>query len=113
MKKRKYPLSLFISGVLTNMLFHFFWLSIPCIIIFILSIFIRSLSSIGLSILIIDLILSLIEQFRIRAAFLADSDNSDFQRFQEIMSRDGDWKKNVKDFVEGKIEDNDDNKDDE
>lgn len=93
MKNRKYPLGLFISGVLTNMLFHFFWLSIPCIIIFILSIFISSLSPIGLLILTIDFVLSLIEQFRIRAAFLADSDNPDFQRFQKIMSRDGDWKK--------------------
>ena len=113
MKDRKYPLSLFITGVLTNMLFHFFWLSIPCVIIFILSFFIRSLSSIGLLILILDLILSIAEQFKIRKAFLTDSDNPDFQKFQEALSKDDDWMKNVKDFVEKRIEDNDESEDDE
>ena len=113
MKKRKYPLGLFITGVLNNMVFHFFWLSIPCIIIFILSFFFKSLSSIGLLILSLDFVLSLIEQFRIRKAFIEDSDNPDFQKFQEALSRDDDWKKNIKDFVEGKIEDNDENNDDE
>ena len=113
MKEHKYPLNLFITGVLTNMVFRFFWLFIPCAIIFVLSFFFNSLSSVGLFILAIDFILSLIEQLRIRRAFLTDSDNPDFQEFQENLSKDGDWTKNIKDFVEGKIEENNENKDDE
>ncbi len=113
MKERKYPLSLFITGVLTNMVFHFFWLFIPCVIVFVLSFFFKSLSSVGLLILAIDLILSLIEQLKIRKAFLTDSDNPDFKSFQDALSKDGDWTKNIKDFVESKIEENTENEDDE
>lgn len=41
---------------------------------------------------------------KIRQAFLSDSDSPDFQDFQEILSKDGNWRENVKAFVDSKIE---------
>ena len=82
MNNRKYPTRLFIIGFITNILFHFFWLFIPCIILLIVGIFVKPCLYIGLALLLIDILLSLIEQFRIRQAFLEESDNPDFEYFK-------------------------------
>lgn len=62
---------------------------------------------VGLALLLLDLILSFAEQMRIRKAFLQDSDNPEFQQFQDALSKDGNWINNIKDFVEEKIDNND------
>ena len=105
MNNRKYPTSLFIIGFITNILFHFFWLFIPCIILLIVGIFVKPCLYIGLALLLIDIILSLIEQFRIRQAFLEESDNPDFQAFQDALSKDGNWRDNIGEFLNQKISD--------
>ena len=103
MNNRKYPIGLFITGFITNILFHFFWLSIPCLILLIVGIFVKPCLYIGLAVLLLDIVLSLIEQIRIRKAFLAESDNPDFKEFQDALSKDGDWRENMGEFLNQKI----------
>ena len=105
MNNRKYPTSLFIIGFITNILFHFFWLFIPCIILLIVGIFVKPCLYVGLALLLIDILLSLIEQFCIRQAFLKESDNPDFQAFQDALSKDGNWRDNIGEFFNQKISD--------
>ena len=105
MNNRKYPTSLFIIGFITNILFHFFWLFIPCIILLIVGIFVKPCLYVGLALLLIDILLSLIEQFRIRQAFLEESDNPDFREFQDALSKDGNWRDNIGELLNQKISD--------
>ena len=105
MNNRKYPTSLFIIGFITNILFHFFWLFIPCIILLIVGIFVKPCLYVGLALLLIDILLSLIEQFRIRQAFLKESDNPDFQAFQDALSKDGNWRDNIGELLNQKMSD--------
>ena len=105
MNNRKYPTSLFIIGFITNILFHFFWLFVPCIILLIVGIFVKPCLYIGLALLLIDVLLSLIEQFRIRQAFLEESDNPDFREFQDALSKDGNWRDNIGELLKQKISD--------
>ena len=105
MNNRKYPTSLFIIGFTTNILFHFFWLFVPCIILLIVGIFVKPCLYIGLALLLIDVLLSLIEQFRIRQAFLEESDNPDFREFQDALSKDGNWRDNIGELLNQKISD--------
>ena len=102
MNNRKYPASLFIIGFITNILFHFFWLFIPCIILLIVGIFVKPCLYVGLALLLIDILLSLIEQFRIRQAFLEESDNPDFRAFQDALSKDGNWRDNIGELLNQK-----------
>lgn len=106
MKKRKYPMSLFLTGFISNFLFRFFWLFIPVVVLLITGVFIRPCLVVGALVILVDAILSLIEQLRIRKAFLEDSDNSDFRAFQDALSGDGKWTDNVKDVLENKVKDN-------
>ena len=105
MNNRKYPTSLFIIGFITNILFHFFWLFIPCIILLIVGIFVKPCLYIGLALLLIDILLSLIEQFRIRQSFLEESDNPDFRAFQDALSKDGNWRDNIGELLNQRISD--------
>ena len=56
-----------------------------------------------MAILAFDVVLSLIEQIKIRNTFLKDSDSSDFQEFQNTLSKDGSWKDNLGEFLEQKL----------
>ena len=105
MNNRKYPTSLFIIGFITNILFHFFWLFLPGIILLIIGISVQPCLYIGLALLLIDIVLSLIDQLRIRQAFLEESDNPDFRAFQDALSKDGNWKDNIGEFLNQKISD--------
>lgn len=102
MKKRHYPLSLFVLGFITNVIFHFFWLFVPAVILLLLGIFFKPCLYIGLALLIIDLIVSLIEQFMLRNTLLKDSDNEYFREFQNVFEKDGSWWKNVTEYVDEK-----------
>lgn len=106
MKKRKYPLSLFLTGFISNFLFRFFWLFIPGAVLLVAGVFIRPCLAVGALVILVDAILSLAEQLRIRRAFLEDSDNPDFRAFQDALSNDGKWTDNVKDVLENKVKDN-------
>ena len=88
--ERKYPTKMFWLFVLTNFLFHFFYLSIPGIILCIVGIWVKSCLWIGLAILGLDAILSIIEQFRIRKAAVSPSDNPEFNELMDAFcSSDG------------------------
>lgn len=99
MNNRRYPSSLFVIGVITNIVFHFFWLFVPAIILLLIGIFAEPCFVIGTTVLVIDVLLSLIEQIRIRNAFLQESDNPSFKAFQDVLSKDGNWRDNMADFV--------------
>ena len=105
MNNRKYPTSLFIIGFVTNILFHFFWLFIPCVILLIIGMFVKTCLYIGLALLLIDILLSLIEQFRIRQACLEESDNPDFRAFQDALSKGGNWRDNIGELLNQKMSD--------
>ena len=108
MNKKKYPLSLFIFGFFQNFFFHFFWIFVPSAILLIVAIFVKYCLYIGIVGLIIDVIVSFIEQLLIRKACISDSDSPDFKAFQEALSADGDWKDNLDKYVNRQISNNDD-----
>ena len=88
--ERKYPTKMFWLFVLTNFLFHFFYLSIPGIILCFVGIWVKSCLRIGLAILGLDVILSVIEQLRIRKAAVTPSDSPEFNELMDAFcSPDG------------------------
>lgn len=107
MAQRKYPTQLFVVGFIMNVLLRFIWLFLPSVILMIIGIFVRPCLYVGLGVLAVDVIVSLIAQIRICSAYLSESDNPDFQAFQEALSNDGSWKDNVMEFVNGRIADPD------
>ena len=101
--ERKYPTKMFWFFVLTNFLFHFFYLSVPGIILCIIGIWVKSCLWIGLAILGLDAILSIIEQLRIRKAAVTPSDNPEFNELMDAFcSPDG--LEAVRRIVDAKIE---------
>ena len=87
--KRKYPAKMFWFFVLTNFLFHSFYLSVPGIILCIVGIWVKSCLWIGLAILGLDMILSIIEQLRIRKAAVTPSDNPEFNELMDAFCSPG------------------------
>ena len=88
--ERKYPPKAFWKFVLTNFLFHFFYLSVPGIILCIIGIWVKTCLWIGLAILGLDLVLSIIDQIRIRKAAVTRSDNPEFNKLMDAFcSTDG------------------------
>lgn len=81
--KRKYPAKLFLHFVLMDFLFHFFFLSLPGIILCIVGIWVKTCLWIGLAVLLLDLILSFIGQLRIRKTALTESDNPEFNQLMD------------------------------
>lgn len=103
MKNRKYPISLFIFGFLMNVVFRFWVLFVLGIVFSVVGIFVKSFVNIGLAILLLDVALSFVEQMRLRQTFLEESDDSDFETFKDMMSNDGNWMENVREFLNDKI----------
>lgn len=89
--------------VLTNFVFHFFYLFVPGIILCIVGIWVRVCLWIGLAILGFDLILSLIEQMLIRKAAVSKSDNPEFNEMMDAFCGPGGIEDFRKDF-EQKLE---------
>ena len=111
MKERRYPFSLFLFGFITNILFHFFWLFAPCVILLIVGIWVDWCLYAGLALLGIDIVASFVEQMKIRQAMLSDSDNEQFRKFQETVLNDGNVFENIRNFVENATEEYVDNED--
>ena len=87
--KRRYPAKLFYWGILTNFLFHFIWLSVPGLILCLIGIWSRFCLRLGLGILVLDLILSIVEQLRIRKAALTPSNNPEINQLMEALTGPG------------------------
>ena len=101
----KYPVSLFVIGVLMNLTKNFF-LFLPSIILLIVGIWVKWCLFVGVALLLLDVIISLIEQIQIRNATI-NSDNPNFKEWQDaILSSD--WKNNIMDLTESKIDDTND-----
>ena len=103
MNDRKYPLSLFMMGFISNMLFRYWFILLLAIILLFIGIWNENFIRLGIIFLGVDIGLSLVEQWRIRKTILEESDNPDFREFQDAVLS-GDWKQNVKDMVESKIQ---------
>lgn len=102
----KYPTDLFIIGFISNIFGRFFFLFFPAVILLIIGVWIKSCIIIGLVLLTLDIILSFVEQLRIRKATLS-SDNPNFTEFQDLILSN-DWKNNIINMVEDKINENED-----
>jgi len=105
MNRRRYPKGLFIMGFITNLLLRFVWLFVPGVILLIAGIFIRPCLYLGALVLLLDVIVSLTEQIRLRRTFLKESDHPDFRSFQEALSAGGDWKENIQDWFNQRMAD--------
>lgn len=88
MKERKYPTRLFVLGFLIGVIIYRFYLFVPSIILMIAGNFVKPCYYIGCIILLIDLIISLIWQIRIRNLVLNNNNNPSIQKFQEAFTND-------------------------
>lgn len=84
--ERKYPTKMFWFFVLTNFIFHFFYLFVPGVILCIVGIWIKACMWIGFGILSVDMVLAIIEQTRICKAAVSHSDNSEFNELMDAFS---------------------------
>lgn len=75
--KRKYPLKLFLFMVLIGFTFRRFYLFLPGLILSLIGISNKPCLIIGLSLLSLDLIISVIDQLQIRKASLEECDNEE------------------------------------
>ena len=100
--ERKYSMKWFWHFVIINFLFHFFYLFVAGIILCIVGIWARSCFWIGLAILLLDLILSVVEQMRIRKAAVTESDNPEFNELMDAFCGDGGMQA-VRDLLNQKI----------
>jgi len=101
----KYPVSLFVIGVLMNLTKNFF-LFLPSIVLLIVGIWVKWCLFVGVALLLLDVIISLIEQIQIRNTTI-NSNNPNFKEWQDaILSSD--WKNNIMDLTESKIDDTND-----
>lgn len=80
---KKYPLSLFIIGVLMNFFLRFFYLFILGTILCIIGIWAETCRQIGIALLCVDLIFSIVEQIKIRKETLAESENEEFNELMD------------------------------
>ena len=103
MKKRKYPISLFLIGFITDVLFRFSWLFLPGAVLLVIGLFSKPCQYIGQTLLLTDIVISLIDQIMLRKAFLSESDDEDFQDFQDSVSGSDGWRNGVRSFLEKRI----------
>ncbi|MDG0889603.1 hypothetical protein P5915_09430 [Acholeplasma manati] len=73
-------------------------------IFLIIGIFSRPFTYLGLGLFGLDFVLSFIEQYRIRRSFLETSDHPDFQAFQQALSNEGNWLKNLHDLMNQSVQ---------
>ena len=103
---RKYPFTLFLLMVLVNFVIRYFYLFLPGLVLNIIGIWSRHCLAIGLALWILDLILSVIEQLRIRKTALEEHDNEDLNAFLDA-AYDPNDPNSVKDILQEKIAEND------
>ena len=104
---RKYPLKMFLLGVAMNFFLRYFFLFLPGLIFCLIGIGNKTCLAIGLAFWLLDLILSLVEQFRIRKAALSESDNPEFNEIMDALYGSNDPHA-IQDWVAEKIQNNPD-----
>lgn len=105
MNKVKYPMSLFIVGVLMNFVVRHFLLFASGLALIIIMEPGSFFHYVGIIMLVFDFLLSLGFQMGIRKEVMSESDNPEIQRLQAALSKGGRWTDNVKEIVDDKIED--------
>lgn len=80
---RKYPFKMFLFGLLLNFFIRYFFLFLPGLILSIIGIWSEKCLAIGLALWLVDLVLSVVEQLRIRKAALSESDNPEFNEIMD------------------------------
>ena len=108
MNKVKYPMSLFIVGVIMNMVVRHLLLFASGFALIILMEKGSFFYYVGIVMIIFDFLLSLGLQMGIRKEVMSESDNPEIQRIQAALAKGGRWTDNVKDIVDEKIEDYED-----
>ena len=103
MNNRKYPFSLFLIGWITDILFRFFWRFLPAVLLILIGIVSKTCLYIGVGLLCLDILLSLIDQILLCRSCLLDSDNPDFQAFQDAISKDGSLRDNIGSLLQEKM----------
>ena len=98
--KIKYPFSLFLIGFIVNFFFRYSILFFPGIIMLIVGIWVDRCFYVALVLLAIDLVLSLIQQLKVRRMFLSLTGNNPFIQFQNTMLNNN--TNNKGDFFDGK-----------
>ena len=95
----KHPTKVLLLNIFTTFLFHFFFLSIPGIILLIAGIWSRACLYISLGLLLADVILSVREGWNMKKAVETESFHPVFSTFQKaILSPD--WQKKTGEFLE-------------
>ena len=94
MKQRKYNKKLFWIGFLMNLLTHNFFLFVPSIILCFLGLWNKICLSIGIALILVDVIVSLIQQIRIKRTIETSTDPN-FVPWADILSMDN-WEEMVK-----------------
>ena len=107
MKNGKFPTSLFIVGFIMNLILRFWYIFVSALLFMFVGIFIKPCLTIGIFLLLIDIIVSLVIQlFVIKTIY--DSDD-----LNDIILKDGDnWRNNVMNFVNEKINEQKDDEED-
>ena len=105
MNKVKYPMSLFIVGVIMNMVVRHLLLFASGFALIILMEKGSFFYYVGIVMIIFDFLLSLGLQMGIRKEVMSESDNPEIQRIQAALAKGGRWTDNVKEIVDEKIED--------
>lgn len=99
--ERKYPAIMFWLFVVMNFFVRFFYLFIPGMILCIAGIWVKTCLWIGLGILAFDLILSIVDQLRIRKYALKPSGNPQFNELMDAFCGP-DGLNAVREIVDGK-----------
>ena len=105
MNKVKYPMSLFVVGVIMNMVVRHLLLFASGFALIILMEKGSFFYYVGIVMIVFDFLLSLGLQMGIRKEVMSESDNPEIQRIQAALAKGGRWTDNVKDIVDEKIED--------
>lgn len=102
--KRKYPLKMFLFGVALNFLVRYIYLFLPGLILCLIGIWNRECLAIGLAFWLLDLILSVVDQFRIRKTALSESENPEFNEMMDRFFTADDPNREVRSWVEEAIQ---------
>lgn len=105
--KKRYPASLFISGLFLSLL-RLFWILIPAIVLLVIGLFVKICLFIGGGLIALALTLALIDQ--IRMIYFVRHGNMPGKWQDAIFSKD--WKENVIALTEEKINESDKSEDD-
>ncbi len=106
MKDRKYPASLFISGMIFNMIKRWYIIAVSALL-FIIRIFVPALSILlPIAILLLGIVIAFMEQLAIRNTAM----KSEHEAFDKIFNENGssDWQSNAINMVHEKLKEQND-----